>query len=664
MPTVYDIRVRDASLNLVGEVDAYDKLSMVLRFNAVGAWVLSLSATHPMATFLSTRGYGIVVTRTILNNAGVVLNSSVILSGPMRTFTRENKGGVKTLTASGFDDLLWLGVRDAWPVTNFPLVSYINSFSPGGLWRLNETIGTTAADSSGNARSGTYTGGFTLNQATTLPDDFSGGSLLLDGISGLVDSIPAAACAGNDLTCIGFYKGTDAGALTTWSGSHALFSGAAVGTVNDWGMGISATGKLVAGTGNPVATATSNTSINDGLMHCVAFRRTKATGQLDVYVDGVHEGAGAVGNTNTLSAPTKFNVGKHPSGSSFTSGTFQMFAIVNAALTDQQVAQVNAIARNRFAYQAYDTQTGNAETVIRHYVDVNLGAGALGGRQVAHFGQDTNNNNGSTVTGNARFDNLLAKDGDGILQALALASSPVLGFRVTQSGTALTFSVYVPSDKTSNCIFSDDLTNLGDVTYEVEAPDFETGGNQVVVGGAGLGAARTFIQTSDGTSVANWGRSEMFLDKRDSSDIPTLTNAATSELATWKEKVKFSFQLVPQSALTYGIDFNLGDKVTCVLDGAVAVQDLVREVQIDLDPTNGEVVTPAVGSPGATAEPSASPVVASDTVDKAGHPHKGKKPKKPKGSHHVGHHHARHLKKMAHHHHHVHHRHQKLERRQ
>ena len=49
LPSVsYDIRVRDQNLNLVGEVDAYVKLTMVLRFNAVGSWALTIDAAHPM----------------------------------------------------------------------------------------------------------------------------------------------------------------------------------------------------------------------------------------------------------------------------------------------------------------------------------------------------------------------------------------------------------------------------------------------------------------------------------------------------------------------------------------------------------------------------------------------------------------------------------------
>jgi hypothetical protein len=58
---------------------------------------------------------------------------------------------------------------------------------PVGYWRLNETSGTTAADSSGNGHDGTYNGGFTLNQAGALLDD-SSPSVLLNGTTGYLST--------------------------------------------------------------------------------------------------------------------------------------------------------------------------------------------------------------------------------------------------------------------------------------------------------------------------------------------------------------------------------------------------------------------------------------------------------------------------------------------
>lgn len=61
---------------------------------------------------------------------------------------------------------------------------------PVAYWKLNETSGTAAADSSGNALAGTYTGGYTLGSA---PPSNAPGAVLLNGSSGYVNcGTPAA----------------------------------------------------------------------------------------------------------------------------------------------------------------------------------------------------------------------------------------------------------------------------------------------------------------------------------------------------------------------------------------------------------------------------------------------------------------------------------------
>jgi serine protease AprX len=56
---------------------------------------------------------------------------------------------------------------------------------PLGYWRLGEAGGTTAADASGNGRSGAYTGGFTLGATDALSAD-PDGAAAFDGVSGVV----------------------------------------------------------------------------------------------------------------------------------------------------------------------------------------------------------------------------------------------------------------------------------------------------------------------------------------------------------------------------------------------------------------------------------------------------------------------------------------------
>ena len=61
--------------------------------------------------------------------------------------------------------------------------------SPAGYWRLQETSGTTAADSSGNGNPGTYTGGYTLGESGPFGSEKGA---LFDGSTGYV-TVPSAA---------------------------------------------------------------------------------------------------------------------------------------------------------------------------------------------------------------------------------------------------------------------------------------------------------------------------------------------------------------------------------------------------------------------------------------------------------------------------------------
>jgi hypothetical protein len=67
--------------------------------------------------------------------------------------------------------------------------------SPLAYWRLNETTGTTANDSSGNGHDATYVGGVTL-QAQGIPGDDNDPAVTLDGANGYIDAGPNFAFLG------------------------------------------------------------------------------------------------------------------------------------------------------------------------------------------------------------------------------------------------------------------------------------------------------------------------------------------------------------------------------------------------------------------------------------------------------------------------------------
>lgn len=238
----------------------------------------------------------------------------------------------------------------------------------------------------------------------------------------------------------------------------------------------------------------------------------------------------------------------------------------------------------------YDVRTGKAESVMKAYLDSNIGVNARPERKM-NITSAVDQGLGSTVTGRARFHTLLE-----LFTSLALAGGD-LGFRVVQVNNALQFQVYQPSDKTKSAVFSPLLGNL--LGFEYSSEDPET--NYTIVGGQGEGATRTLLEKGDSSSISNYGRIENFIDRRDTADSAVLIQAMDEELAQKAEKMSLSISPVDTELLIFGKDYNLGDKVSVILSQSdtsnlVKISDVVREIKITLN-NNVETIIPSVGTP-------------------------------------------------------------------
>ncbi|MDC2953393.1 siphovirus ReqiPepy6 Gp37-like family protein [Streptomyces gilvifuscus] len=101
------VQVRDDNLSIIGVVDDFTSLTLTPRFNAVGAFVLNISADSPKADLL-VPGNGLVIRR----------GSTVLMSGPIRepNWSRsDSDGGKGTLTINGVDDMTLLAGTTCWP---------------------------------------------------------------------------------------------------------------------------------------------------------------------------------------------------------------------------------------------------------------------------------------------------------------------------------------------------------------------------------------------------------------------------------------------------------------------------------------------------------------------------------------------------------------------
>lgn len=237
--------------------------------------------------------------------------------------------------------------------------------------------------------------------------------------------------------------------------------------------------------------------------------------------------------------------------------------------------------------QAYDRITGPAETVIRSYVNRNIGLAARTGRVRHRMGQTAGLGQGATVTGNARYDNLLD-----LVRSLADAGG--VGFRAVQNagGIAPLFDVYVPADRSATVVFSRTGGSLSAYSYTLSAPAV----TRALVAGQGEGIARTLIQVTNSTVENDWDVvAHSFVDRRDTNDTDDLTQEAVGALVEGGATAGLSLTPIDLPSMTFGTHYGLGDVVSVDIDESTRITDVLMTVQLDAD-EQGERVSPVVGA--------------------------------------------------------------------
>lgn len=238
-------------------------------------------------------------------------------------------------------------------------------------------------------------------------------------------------------------------------------------------------------------------------------------------------------------------------------------------------------------YAEEDVRTGAAETVLRAFVDYNLGPSAQAVRRLTGLALETDLGRGDTVTGRGRFQKLLE-----LCQEVALAGGD-LDFRVVRSGAGFVFRVAEPADKTAEIVFSEPLGNLDSFSYEASAPE----ANFVYAGDRGEGTGRDFDEGGDSASIVAYGRIETLVDVSSSTAPGALTLAIDNGLAEKAEPVQAEIIPTDIEGRSFPTDYGLSDRVTAVIDGA-SIELIVREVTLSATVADGVVVKPTLATPG------------------------------------------------------------------
>jgi hypothetical protein len=188
--------------------------------------------------------------------------------------------------------------------------------------------------------------------------DYFGGVIL--GANGAIagDASTAATFDGaNDFAAIGrqvsddfsievWFKSTQGiGTGTQWWSGAGLVDGEVSGAANDFGVSLRSDGKVLAGVGTPdVSIVSSAGGYNDGGWHQVVFTRTKATGALALYVDGVAAGTAIGASTASLTGPSSLNLGRIQSGNNYLAGSLDEVSIYSTVLSAATISAHYAAA--------------------------------------------------------------------------------------------------------------------------------------------------------------------------------------------------------------------------------------------------------------------------------------------------------------------------------
>jgi hypothetical protein len=226
------------------------------------------------------------------------------------------------------------------------------------------------------------------------------------------------------------------------------------------------------------------------------------------------------------------------------------------------------------AHTAYDNKQGDAETVIKHYVDRNIINPVDARRKIPQLELAPNLQRGPSVSLQSRYKNLAEEIAD-----ISLASG--LGWDVhldignkkwifdVQEGRTLTAgqSVLPP------VIFSPQFESLQSLHYTESELNYK---NVAYVAGQGEGVERRIVEL--GTEEGLY-RQEIFIDARDVPEetdeegqepqprpeqdiIQDLTDRGRQQLEQFMQEQYLEGQILTYSPFKYQEDYNLGDVVT------------------------------------------------------------------------------------------------------
>lgn len=231
--------------------------------------------------------------------------------------------------------------------------------SPLLYWRLGDASGTTATDSSGNGRHGTYGGSPTLGTTGLLTGD-SDTAVSFDGVD------DAATYSGTILTTASTVTVEAWAKAAAVANQDTLLEVSGTNVSVRWLIGPTAaqTFAIVNPAGSGQATIALPAVISDGVRHHLVITYSDTTDTASVYVDGSLVATGSISGTVTLS---EVSLGRRVDTTDPSVVTIDEFAIYRTALSSTRVA----------AHYTAGTTTGSNEVALTGTVGPVVGTGSM-----------------------------------------------------------------------------------------------------------------------------------------------------------------------------------------------------------------------------------------------------------------------------------------------
>lgn len=226
--------------------------------------------------------------------------------------------------------------------------------------------------------------------------------------------------------------------------------------------------------------------------------------------------------------------------------------------------------------EGYDICSGNAETVMKHYVEVNC-INTFQERKITNLTLGTNRNRGEFIKWQSRYKNL-AGEIEAIARTTGIGWEIFLDFK----NKKFVFDIQVGVDRSveqsvnSNIIFSSNFGNVCNVTHTISNVGYK---NYAYVGGQGEGEYRTIIEVET-SSCSGLDRREIFIDARDVSENENLSDRGLSKLAQCNLADNSEAKVLVLEDFEYEKDWNLGDIVSIKLEDTYTSKQIteVREI--------------------------------------------------------------------------------------